>query len=57
METKPLREIIRRKKMEVERTILIQALRKTRGNKAEAARLLKISYSTIHSKLKYYGIY
>jgi transcriptional regulator with GAF, ATPase, and Fis domain len=51
-----LREKIRQKKMEVERSVLIQALRKTGGNKAEAARLLQINYSTLHLKIKRYGI-
>jgi DNA-binding NtrC family response regulator len=51
-----LRERIRQKKIEVERCVLIQALRKTRGNKAEAARLLRINYSTLHLKIKRYGL-
>jgi two-component system, NtrC family, response regulator HydG len=51
-----LKEKIRQKKMEVERSVLIQALRKTGGNKAEAARLLQINYSTLHLKIKRYGI-
>jgi DNA-binding NtrC family response regulator len=51
-----LKERIRRKKMEIERCVLIQALRKTGGNKAEAARLLRINYSTLHLKIKLYGI-
>lgn len=51
-----LKETIRQRKMEVERSVLIQVLRKTGGNKAEAARLLQINYSTIHLKIKRYGI-
>jgi DNA-binding NtrC family response regulator len=51
-----LKEIVRRNTVELERTILLQALKKTGGNKAKAARLLKIDYSTIHAKLKQYGI-
>jgi len=51
-----LKDRIRQRKMEVERSVLIQTLRKTGGNKAEAARLLQINYSTIHLKIKRYGI-
>ncbi|WP_295540638.1 sigma-54 dependent transcriptional regulator [uncultured Thiohalocapsa sp.] len=36
----------------VERTMLIKALRHAHGNKAEAARLLKVDYKTIYNKLK-----
>ena len=41
---------------QVECTILLQALELTKGNKAQAARLLHIDYKTIHSKLKAYEI-
>jgi len=40
----------------VECAILLQALKLTKGNKAQAARLLHIDYKTIHSKLKAYEI-
>lgn len=52
----PLKEIIRRNTIAVEREILTNVLRKTGGNKAKAARLLQIDYKTIHSKVKEYGI-
>ncbi|MFH0826090.1 MAG: sigma-54 dependent transcriptional regulator [Pseudomonadota bacterium] len=51
-----LKEIVRRSTMNVERHALIEALRKTGGNKAKAARLLQIDYTTIHAKIKQYGI-
>lgn len=51
-----LREIMRRSSVELERRVLEWAIRKTKGNKAEAARLLHIDYKTIHSKAKQYGI-
>jgi len=51
-----LKEIVRRTTAEVERAALTEALRKAGGNKAKAARLLKIDYTTIHAKLKQYGI-
>lgn len=51
-----LKEIMHRSTVELERRVLQWVLRKTKGNKAEAARLLQIDYKTIHSKLKQYGI-
>ena len=51
-----LKEIVRHSTSDVERRVLSQVLRKTGGNKAEAARLLQIDYKTIHKKIKQYGI-
>lgn len=51
-----LKEIVRLSTGQVERRALIEALRKTGGNKAKAARLLKIDYTTIHAKIKQYGL-
>jgi two-component system nitrogen regulation response regulator GlnG len=52
----PLREILRRNTVHLERQVITHALRKTDGNKAKAARLLQVDYKTIHSKVKEYGI-
>jgi len=52
----PLKEIVRRNTAELERRVLARVLRKTRGNKAEAARLLQVDYKTLHSKVKQYRI-
>jgi DNA-binding NtrC family response regulator len=52
-----LREIVHHSVVTVEREVLIQALKHTRGNKAKAARLLHIDYKTIHNKLKQLGIH
>ncbi|TAJ25431.1 MAG: sigma-54-dependent Fis family transcriptional regulator [Nitrospirae bacterium] len=52
----PLKEVVSRVVAGVERAILTQALRQTKGNKAEAARLLGIDYKTIHTKLKGYNL-
>ena len=52
----PLREIVRRHTLSVEREVIAHALRSARGNKAEAARRLQVDYKTMHSKLKQYGI-
>jgi two-component system nitrogen regulation response regulator GlnG len=51
-----LKEIVRRSSTAVEREALTQALKHTGGNKARAARLLRIDYKTIHTKVKKYGI-
>ena len=51
-----LREIVHRSVITVEREVLVQVLKYTRGNKAKAARLLQIDYKTIHTKLKQFGM-
>jgi len=51
-----LKEIVQRKTAAIEREILARVLRETGGNKAAAARLLRIDYKTIHLKIKEYGI-
>ena len=52
----PLKDRVRNATTSVERAALTEALRKTGGNKAKAARLLQIDYKTMHIKLKEYGI-
>ena len=51
-----LKEVVHHAVAEVERSVLIQVLKQTRGNKAKAARLLKVDYKTLHGKIKSYGI-
>jgi len=51
-----LKEIVRQNINNVERSVLQNALRFTGGNKAKAARLLRIDYKTIHTKVKQLGI-
>jgi transcriptional regulator with PAS, ATPase and Fis domain len=41
---------------EVDRDMLIEVLKKTNGNKSEAARILKISRSAFYEKLAKYGL-
>ncbi|MBE3132281.1 MAG: sigma-54-dependent Fis family transcriptional regulator [Acidobacteria bacterium] len=53
----PFKEMVRRAVVRVERQILVQVLAQTSGNKAEAARLLRIDYKTIHKKVKDYGLF
>ncbi len=56
LESLSLKEIVQRSKVDAEKRALTEALRRTGGNKAKAARLLKIDYTTMHSKIKHYGI-
>jgi DNA-binding NtrC family response regulator len=51
-----LKQIMRRNNFAVEREVLTKVLQYTGGNKARAARLLKIDYKTIHAKIKQLGI-
>jgi two-component system nitrogen regulation response regulator GlnG len=51
-----LKEIVQQSATAVEREVLTQVLKNTGGNKAKAARLLKIDYKTIHGKIKKLGI-
>jgi DNA-binding NtrC family response regulator len=52
----PLAERIRRASDALEAEILRQTLHQATGNKAAAARLLQIDYTTLHRKLKRHGI-
>ena len=52
----PLKALVRQATMVAERRALLEALRRTGGNKAKAARMLQIDYKTILAKLKQYGI-
>ncbi len=52
----PLKEIVRSTVMRVERNIIARVLKQTRGNKAEAARILQVDYKTIYNKMKRYGL-
>ena len=51
-----LREIGEKAKRDTEIRIIREALRQTEGNKAEAARLLNISYKTLFNKINEYGL-
>ncbi|ABM03075.1 two component, sigma54 specific, transcriptional regulator, Fis family protein [Psychromonas ingrahamii 37] len=52
----PLKEIVRDCSERVEKKTLAQVLRETNGNKAKAARILKIDYKTLLNKVKYYEL-
>jgi two-component system response regulator AtoC len=51
-----LREVGERAKKETEIRMIREALRQTEGNKAQAARLLNISYKTLFNKLNEYDL-
>jgi two-component system nitrogen regulation response regulator GlnG len=51
-----LREVAEMAAAEAERQAIRQALEATRGNKSQAARLLRTDYTTLHAKMKRYGI-
>ena len=51
-----LSEIVQQSVLAVEKEVLKEVLRFTGGNKAKAARLLKVDYKTIHTKVKKFGI-
>ena len=57
METRPsLKDIADRATAEAERQAIRVALQATRGNKSEAARLLRVDYKTLYLKMKRYAI-
>jgi len=51
-----LREIAERAVEDAERQAIQSVLKKTRGNKSQAARLLCIDFKTLHVKMKRYGM-
>jgi len=52
----PLKDIARMAAAAAERRAIRQALRATRGNKSEAARILGTDYKTLHLRMRRYGI-
>jgi DNA-binding NtrC family response regulator len=51
-----LREVAEVATADAERSAIRQALEAAKGNKSQAARLLRTDYSTLHAKMKRYGI-
>ena len=51
-----LREVTEVATAHAERHAIRQALEAAKGNKSQAARLLRTDYSTLHAKMKRYGI-
>ena len=52
-----MKQLADRAAAEAERQVIRQALRAARGNKTEAARILRTDYKTLHLKMKRYGIH
>ena len=52
-----LKEIINRFSKDTERGIILEVLKRTNWNKAEAARLLKVNYKTLYLKIKEYVLH
>jgi DNA-binding NtrC family response regulator len=55
-EEQSLKAIVRKRSEVLERELIVSALEHTGGNKAKAARLLRIDYKTIHTKVKKFAI-
>jgi len=51
-----LKKIVNQLSQETERRIILEVLKRTKGNKAETARLLKINYKTLYNKIREYKI-
>jgi DNA-binding NtrC family response regulator len=51
-----LREVAELASVQAEREVIRHALESTKGNKSQAARLLRTDYTTLHAKMKRYGI-
>ena len=51
-----LRQIVDAAVAEAEGEAIRRALAATRGNKSQAARLLRTNYTTLHAKMRRYGI-
>lgn len=52
----PLKELVRRAQASVERAAVISAIKRAKGNKTLAARLLQIDCKTLYAKLKKYEL-
>ncbi len=51
-----LREVAELAAVQAEREVIRHVLESTKGNKSQAARLLRTDYTTLHAKMKRYGI-
>jgi len=51
-----LREVAAAAALEAEKQAIVEALRASRGNKSEAARMLRTDFKTLHLKMKRYGL-
>ena len=53
---KSLKEIVTRLKEAFEKKVIEEVMAQAEGNKSEAARRLKVDYTTLHRKIKFYHI-
>jgi DNA-binding NtrC family response regulator len=53
---KPLKQVVRRLKDAFEKKVIEEVMTQTEGNKSEAARRLKVDYTTLYRKLRFHGI-
>ena len=52
----PLKEVKKRAQAKIEKVVIEEALRVTKGNRKQTAKLLKISYKALLYKMKDYGV-
>ncbi|MBM4053728.1 MAG: sigma-54-dependent Fis family transcriptional regulator [Planctomycetes bacterium] len=55
-ETQTLRDVVNKCVEDAEKKFITETLKKTRGNKRQAAKILNINYKTMYYKVKKYGI-
>jgi nitrogen regulation protein NR(I) len=53
---KPLKDFLKEKQAEIEKSFIVQALQKTDGNVTRAAKLLQISRKSLQTKMKEFGL-
>lgn len=56
MSATSFKEICKRTKADVERRMILQALKESKGNQSQAARNLNLDYKTFRTKVKRYGV-
>jgi DNA-binding NtrC family response regulator len=52
----PLKEFLKQRQAEIEKSFIVQALAKTDGNVTRAAKLLQISRKSLQTKMKEFGL-
>jgi len=53
---RPLKDFLKEKQAEIEKSFIVQALQKTDGNVTRAAKLLQISRKSLQTKMKEFGL-
>ncbi|MCC6334354.1 MAG: sigma-54-dependent Fis family transcriptional regulator [Myxococcales bacterium] len=53
---KPLKDVLKEKQAEIEKSFIVQALQRTDGNVTRAAKLLQISRKSLQTKMKEFGL-